>query len=151
VVPAADETARGLARLVFAAAGIVVFTGTVVTASGPHAGDEQAARLDFVVADVARIHGIAVWLLIALTLVLVRFARRSPPLRRAASILLVVIAAQAAVGYTQYFTGVPAALVAVHIVGAISVWWAATHVLLAVKAPQPLVRSARAHDLTSTG
>ena len=61
------------------------------------------------------------------------------------------IAAQAAVGYTQYFTGVPAALVAVHIVGAISVWWAATHVLLAVKAPQALVRSDGAHDLTRTG
>src|SRR5258705_32159 len=83
----------------------VVFRGPVVTADGPNAGDEQAARLDLVVADVAGIHGIAVWLLAALTVALVRVARHSPPMRRAASILLVVLAAQAAVGYTQYFTG----------------------------------------------
>lgn len=151
VVPAGDDTVRGVARLVFAAAAIVVFTGTVVTASGPHAGDEQAARLDLVVSDVARVHGIAVWLLIAITLGLLRVARHTPAVRRAASILVVVLAAQAAVGYTQYFNGVPAALVAVHIVGAISVWWGATHVVLSVKTANPLVPSDGARTLARSG
>jgi len=31
---------------------------------------------------------------------------------------------QGAIGYAQYFTGVPVALVAVHIVGATALWFA---------------------------
>ena len=142
-VPVGDELVRGLVRLTFAAAALVLFLGTVVTAAGPHAGDEQAARLNLVIGDVARVHAIAVWLLLALTLALLRAARTVPVVRRAASILLWVLVAQGAVGYTQYFTGVPAALVGVHVAGAIAVWWAATHVLLSVHAVVPLADDAR--------
>lgn len=148
-VPAADDTVRALTRLVFAASALVIFLGTVVTAAGPHAGDEQAARLNLVIGEVARIHAVAVWILLALTLVLARAARRAPRVRRATTILLAVLVAQGVVGYAQYFTGVPAALVAVHVVGAIAVWWAATHVLLSVHAPLPLAADAR--SLASTG
>jgi cytochrome c oxidase assembly protein subunit 15 len=42
--------------------------------------------------------------------------------QRRARIVLVVIAAQAAIGYTQYFTRVPAALVAMHLAGATVLW-----------------------------
>ena len=147
--PAGDELTRGLARLVFAASALVIFLGTVVTASGPHAGDEQAARLDFVIGDVARIHAIAVWMLLALTIALLRAARNVPSVRRASVMLLVVSVAQGAVGYTQYFTGVPAALVGVHVAGAIAVWWAATHLLLSLEVVVPLPDDAR--TLASTG
>ena len=148
-VPAADDTVRGLTRVVFAAAALAIFLGTVVTAAGPHAGDEQAARLNLVIGEVARIHAISVWVLLALTLVLARAARGAPRVRRATTILLAVLVAQGVVGYTQYFTGVPAVLVGVHIVGAIAVWWSATHVLLSVHAPVPLEADAR--SLASTG
>jgi cytochrome c oxidase assembly protein subunit 15 len=141
--PVGDELVRGLARLVFAAAALVIFLGTVVTAAGPHAGDEQAARLDLLIGDVARLHAIAVWVLLALTLGLLRAARRVPVVRRATTFLLVVLVAQGAVGYTQYFTGVPAVLVGVHVAGAIAVWWAATHLLLSVNALVPLDSDAR--------
>jgi cytochrome c oxidase assembly protein subunit 15 len=116
---------RTLVRLIVVSASIVVFTGTVVTASGPHAGDSQAARLDFSIHDVARIHGVAVVLLLGLVL----FSRRvatAGAVRRGLDVLLVVLLAQGAVGYTQYFTGVPALLVGVHLAGAVSVWIAAT-------------------------
>jgi cytochrome c oxidase assembly protein subunit 15 len=127
-----------LARLVVAAAGLVVFTGTVVTASGPHAGDDQAARLAFAVRDVARVHSVTVLVLVALTLVFVRAAsaERAPePVPRAARRLVVVLVAQAAVGYAQYFTGVPALLVGVHVGGALLVWVSAVRLVLATSAP----------------
>jgi cytochrome c oxidase assembly protein subunit 15 len=114
-----------MVRLLFVAAGLVVLTGTVVTASGPHAGDDQAARLNLVISDVARIHSIAVLILLTMVLLTLRWlwVEGAPSVvRDAAQVLLVVLVGQAAVGYTQYFTGVPAVLVGVHIVGALGVW-----------------------------
>ena len=132
-VPVVSEHVRSLIRLLFGAAALVVLTGTVVTASGPHAGDDQAQRLDFVVRDVARVHSGAVLVLLALLLVVLRWLwnERAPaPVRDAAAVLLVAVVAQGAVGYTQYFTGVPALLVGVHIVGALAVWIAVTRLQL---------------------
>lgn len=128
-----------LAGLVVAAAGLVVFTGTVVTAAGPHAGDSQAARLDLQISGVARVHGLSVIVLLALTVVLRKVVGvdGAADARRAVDTLLVVVAAQAAVGYTQYFTGVPVVLVAVHICGALAVWISAVRLPLALRAPAP--------------
>jgi cytochrome c oxidase assembly protein subunit 15 len=129
-----------LARTLFVTGALVVFTGTVVTASGPHAGDVQAARLGLDVPDVARVHGIWVVILVVQTIALaVGLARQSAPrsVQRAVRLLLGVLVAQAAVGYTQYFTGVPALLVGVHILGAILVWVAVVHVNLAISGPAP--------------
>lgn len=129
VRPVVTDRVRSILRVVFVAAGIVVLTGTVVTASGPHAGDEQAERLDLVVSDVARIHAVAVWILLALVLVTLRWvwSDRSPEAVRHAGIhLLAAIVVQGAIGYTQYFNGVPALLVGLHIVGALAVWITAT-------------------------
>lgn len=124
-----SDRVRAMLRLVFVAAGIVVLTGTVVTASGPHAGDEQAERLDLVVSDVARVHAVAVWILLAVVLVTLRWiwSDRSPKVvRDAGTHLLGAIVVQGAIGYTQYFSGVPALLVGLHIVGALAVWITAT-------------------------
>jgi cytochrome c oxidase assembly protein subunit 15 len=127
-----------LSRLLFAAAALVVFTGTVVTAAGPHAGDESARRLDLAVADAARVHGGSVVLLLCLTATCLWLAHRD---RAAAAFsdalrtLLAVLVAQAAVGYVQYFTGVPALLVGVHILGAASVWVAVVRVVLVTHGP----------------
>ncbi len=138
VTPRVEPSLLALARLVFAAGALVVFTGTIVTASGPHAGDSQAARLDFFLPDVARLHGASVVVLAALALALAWGLRRThapPAVQRSARVLLVVLAAQAAVGYTQYFTGVPALLVGVHVLGAVVVWTAVVSLNLAVSAP----------------
>ncbi len=53
--------------------------------------------------------------------------------RRDADILLVVLIAQAAVGYAQYFTGVPVVLVGIHILGAVCVWIAALRFALGLQ------------------
>ncbi len=127
-----------LGRLEVAAAGLVIFLGTVVTSSGPHGGDEHAERLPFVLTDVARLHGIAVTLFLVVTLVALwrlRAAGVSPDLFRRGEILLVVLVAQGALGYLQYFTGVPVVLVGFHIAGAAAVWVAVLRFHLAFSVP----------------
>ncbi|MGE0877554.1 MAG: heme A synthase [Acidimicrobiia bacterium] len=125
------------ANLLVAAASVVLFTGTVVTGSGPHGGDPDVKRFDIAVPEVARVHGLAVWLLLALTLGTLWLARRndvapSAPFQRALRLLVYVIVGQGAIGYTQYFTGVPAGLVLLHVAGSVTVWLAVLNVRLAI-------------------
>jgi cytochrome c oxidase assembly protein subunit 15 len=122
-----------LGRLVLAATILAILLGTVVTGTGPHGGDEDVDRLPFFLPDVARLHGISVMLLLVLVLVTLWRLRNDgapPALQRRGEGLLAVLVAQAAVGYTQYFTGVPVLLVGVHIAGATAVWVATIHFLL---------------------
>jgi cytochrome c oxidase assembly protein subunit 15 len=129
----AVPTFRRAADWLMVAAGLALVTGTIVTGSGPHAGDGEADRLPFIVGDVARLHGIAVMLFIGLTLAMSWMARRgdaAASVERRLRALLVVMVLQAAVGYTQYFTGVPAFLVGIHVFGAASVWIAVLRVRL---------------------
>lgn len=138
VPPVIGSTLVTLTRAIFVAGALVVFTGTIVTASGPHAGDSQAARFAFDLPDVARLHGLWVILVVALSVTLaVQCARQAAPtaLQRASRVLVGVLLAQAAVGYTQYFTGVPVVLVGVHILGAILVWVAVIHLNVVVADP----------------
>ena len=131
--PAVGGDVRNMGRLALIAAGVAVFLGTVVTGSGPHGGDPDVERLPFAVPDVARLHGISVVLFIVVTLVTlwrVRTAGAPPSLVRSGEVLVAVSAAQAGVGYAQYFTGVPVLLVGIHIAGAALVWAAAVRFLL---------------------
>jgi heme a synthase len=125
-------------RALVGAAAAVVVTGTLVTGSGPHAGDERADRLDLVVGDVVRVHGAAMVVFLALTVVAVRLAQRGdadPRVTQRLNTLLVVLVAQAAIGYWQYFTGVPALLVGFHVFGAACVWIAVLRAWLALRPP----------------
>ncbi|HVN50674.1 MAG TPA: COX15/CtaA family protein [Acidimicrobiales bacterium] len=116
---------RDLGRALVGVAAVVLLTGTIVTGTGPHAGDQHVKRLPFLLEDVARIHSLCVWVFLALTVVtLVTLARTDAPravLRRATE-LCALIVAQGAIGYAQYFLGVPAGLVLLHIAGALAVW-----------------------------
>lgn len=119
---------RRLGSGLVAWAAVAIGLGTVVTGAGPHAGShegELVERLPLDVRDVVQLHGIAVMVLLGFTLVVLWRARteRAPAdVQRHGATLLVVMVAQAAVGYTQYFTDVPATLVAVHIAGATATW-----------------------------
>jgi cytochrome c oxidase assembly protein subunit 15 len=138
VVPAVATEVRSMGRVLVVACSIVLFTGTIVTGAGPHGGDEDVRRLDFSVTDVARVHGIAENLLLIAVLVTMWMLTRSgapASVRRNATVLLVVLCGQAAVGYVQYFSGVPVVLVAVHILGAVSVWVATLQFVLGLRAP----------------
>ncbi len=144
--PVATPEIRLLTKTLVGAVGLVLVTGTVVTGSGPHGGDEDVQRLDFFVPDVVRIHAIAVWLLLAGTLWTIALVRRggaSPDVERALWTLVAAEVAQGAVGYTQYFTGVPELLVAIHILGSMAVLIAAVLVLLRTTIIEPSSKPAR--------
>lgn len=121
-VPAALRALTGLIGLNLSA---VLVTGTLVTAAGPHAGDRSPTRtvprLKVEVDTLVHAHSS---LLIAYLALLVGLgfgllAVRAPrPVLRRLAVLLALVVAQAGVGTAQYFTGVPAALVAVHVAGA---------------------------------
>jgi heme a synthase len=130
-----------LSRLVLALvvlAAVVILTGTVVTGSGPHAGDEEAKRLPFTVEASARVHGVAMIAFLTTTLAAlwrVRSERAPAEVARSAEALLGILVLQAAVGYTQYFTEIPPLLVGLHVLGATIVWIAVVQLLLRVSAP----------------
>lgn len=114
-------------RMVMGSSSIALVTGTVVTASGPHAGDENAVRLGFALTSVARVHSVSVLVTIALIIFLAVRAKQlqsDAGTSDAIQALLFAAVFQGAIGYAQYFTGVPVALVAVHIVGATALWFA---------------------------
>jgi heme a synthase len=101
----------------------VLVLGTVVTGAGPHSGDKNAAdRMHFDPATVSQLHADVVFLLVGLTVALLvaLYAVDSPGrVRRAARDLLVVQLAQGVVGFVQYFTDLPIALVLLHMLGAV--------------------------------
>jgi cytochrome c oxidase assembly protein subunit 15 len=103
----------------------VLVAGTLVTAAGPHAGDTSprrtVPRLRIEITTLVHAHSS---LLIAYLALLVGLgfgllAVHAPrPVLLRLGVLLVAVFGQAAVGTVQFFTGVPAALVAVHVAGA---------------------------------
>jgi cytochrome c oxidase assembly protein subunit 15 len=130
-----DRRLRRLVLLLGPALLLAVVAGTVVTATGPHGGDEEAPRLGFEIETVTRIHSLAVLVFLGLLLVVLHrlgVGGRPDVLRRGRE-LLAVSAAQAVVGWTQYFTGVPALLVGLHIAGATVVWVALCRLVLACR------------------
>ncbi|WP_254126766.1 hypothetical protein [Aquihabitans sp. G128] len=95
-------------------------------------------RLPIAVHDAARIHGIAMMAFLAAAIwVLVQLRRHhaGTALVSAGTGLLTVLVLQGAIGYTQYFTGVPPLLVALHVLGASLVWVAVLNLALQMRAP----------------
>ncbi len=130
------DYSRGSARLiiprtllklhyaVLAVLALVIAAGTATTGAGPHAGDasgqQVAKRMPIALRDMAELHSSLVLLLIGLTIGLVvglHVTDVPERVRRSGRILLLVMVSQAAVGYTQYFTHLPALLVEVHLLG----------------------------------
>ena len=103
----------------------VLVAGTLVTAAGPHAGDTSpyrtVPRLRIEITTLVHAHSSLLvaylGLLVGLGFGLLAVHAPRPVLRRL-GVLLVAVCGQAAVGTTQFFTGVPAALVAAHVAGA---------------------------------
>ena len=110
----------------------VIVLGTLVTGSGPHAGDEDARRFGFDIRTVAWIHAEAVIALMGLTLALYVAARAIPAPRRKIIVFTIIALAQGAIGYVQYFMGIPEIIVALHLLGATLVWIAAWRVRMSI-------------------
>lgn len=138
-----------LATLNSAVGWVVLYVGTVVTGSGPHAGDAEARRNGLDPLQISQVHADVVLLFVGLTLGLV-FAlpavHASAEAIRASRVLLLVEVGQGAIGFVQYFTDLPVVLVGFHMLGAALITASMTWLLLAVR-EQP----ARVTDLSATG
>ena len=116
----------------------MLYVGTVVTGSGPHAGDVDTERNGLDPLQVSQLHADLVFLFVGLTLGLLftlLAAGASPPARRAVAVLLGVEVAQGTIGFVQYFTDLPVVLVGFHMLGAALISACVTWVLLRVRHP----------------
>ena len=129
---AAAGGVRSLAWLVFAAGWAVLYVGTVVTGSGPHAGDLDSPRNGLDPVHVSQLHADVVFLFVGLTVGMVYAAPRAA--RRPVLVLLGVQLAQSLVGFVQFFTDLPIVLVGIHLLGAALVSAAMSWVVLRVHA-----------------
>lgn len=149
-----DPLTERVVWLHFALSCLAIFTGTIVTGAGPHAGDETATRLDVQIPTVARVHGVTVMATIAIAVFLAWRSMHHTQVRRAlrpsVTRWIAIGAAQAAIGYIQYFTDVPAVLVGFHVAGATAVMWASTTVLLDTRRASRTVGSPLRTELVRT-
>ncbi|MGY2703415.1 COX15/CtaA family protein [Nocardioides sp. HB32] len=136
----------GLAWATFVSAWAVLYVGTVVTGSGPHAGDAHSARNGLSPLQMSQLHADLVFLFVGLTLGLlfaVLAGGYPRATRNAVVLLLVVEVAQGAVGFVQYFTDLPVVLVGFHMLGAALVSATVTWALIQVREPQAARQPAR--------
>jgi cytochrome c oxidase assembly protein subunit 15 len=127
-----DQMTRNLSLAHIYLTFFVIVLGTLVTGSGPHAGDEEARRFGFDIRTVAWIHAEAVIALFGLTLALYVAVRANPLHRRKIIVFTIISLAQGAIGYIQYFMGIPEIIVALHLLGATLVWIAAWRIRMAI-------------------
>jgi cytochrome c oxidase assembly protein subunit 15 len=103
----------------------VLVAGTLVTGAGPHAGDKSVEqpvpRLQVEITTLVHVHSslLVAYLSLVVVLGFALLAVHAPrPIMLRLGVLFALVCAQGLVGTVQFFTGVPAALVAVHVAGA---------------------------------
>jgi cytochrome c oxidase assembly protein subunit 15 len=133
--PVAHGILPTLAWTTYAVTWVVLYAGTVVTGSGPHAGDAKAPRNGLDPLQVSQFHADLVFLLIGLTVGLWFALRATGGDVRPVTALAGVEALQAVVGFVQYFTDLPIAVVMLHMLGAGLVVAAASWLLVSVVQP----------------
>lgn len=132
---------RWLSAALLAVTGLMLAAGTVVTGTGPLAGAASVPRYRLPLEGVTQFHADIGWLLGGLTLAMVvglRFAEAPPDAVRFGWLLLGMIGLQGAIGYAQYFSGLPAGLVWVHEIGATAIWIIALRLFFSLRIRVPL-------------
>jgi heme a synthase len=133
--PSAGQKARRSipimkAHLVLTA--IVIVVGTVVTGSGPHAGDSAAPRFHIKIQTIAWIHAYCVMALILLTIAIIFRLRENQEIKKRTVIFFFVAMAQGGIGFIQFHQGFPELLVGAHLLGVTLVWIGAWRMHLSV-------------------
>ncbi|QEO10067.1 COX15/CtaA family protein [Protaetiibacter larvae] len=147
--PRPSIASRSLAWALVIAAAALILAGTLVTGSGPHAGDSsEVPRMGFDWTVVVWVHGLVAVLVLALATALAFRLRAEEGGRlalRRVGIFLLVLLVQLAVGATQSLIGLPEVLVIAHVVLAALVWVGALRVLLDTDPRLWAVRDSTAH------
>ena len=111
---------------------LVIVIGTLVTGSGPHAGDISAPRLNFDVRVIAWLHADIVIALLGISLAYFISATTPQATKRLLKFFFLAALLQGSIGYIQYFLGLPEVIVAAHMLGSTLVWICAWKVWLSV-------------------
>ncbi|MER5872435.1 COX15/CtaA family protein [Streptomyces sp. NPDC002044] len=135
--PRVPGPVRKLSWALIATTLVLIAAGTVVTGSGPHAGDSSdIKRMPFDWSATAHVHAVAAWAVCALAVAMwlvLRVVDAPSDTRARARDLLVVLLAQGAIGYVQFLTQLPEVLVAAHMLGSCLVWIAVLRVALSLR------------------
>jgi cytochrome c oxidase assembly protein subunit 15 len=111
---------------------VVIVIGTLVTGSGPHAGDLDAPRLKLDERAITWLHADAVIALLGVSLALLVLSEISPETKRRVKIFFGITLLQGLIGYIQYVLGLPEFLVIVHVLGSTLVWIASWKIWLSI-------------------
>jgi heme a synthase len=111
---------------------VVIVIGTLVTGSGPHAGDLDAPRLKLDERAISWLHADAVIALLGVSLALLVLSEISPETKRRVKIFFAVTLMQGLIGYIQYVTGLAELLVIIHVLGSTLVWIASWRIWLSI-------------------
>ena len=111
---------------------LVIVIGTLVTGSGPHAGDLDVPRLNLDERAISWLHADAVIALLGVSLALLVLSEISPETKRRVKIFFAVTLVQGLIGYLQYVLGLPELLVIVHVLGSTLVWIASWRIWLSI-------------------
>ena len=114
-------------RVTFVLMWLAIWLGTLVTGSGPHAGDENAPRNGLDAMLLTGLHSGTVYATVAASAICFVLLRS-----RAAVLLLLVEVVQGGIGVAQYQLGLPIWLVALHVLGASLAIATATNLMLSV-------------------
>lgn len=127
-----ETKVKVLAQLQVLLSFIVILIGTLVTGSGPHAGDWKAPRLKLDERAITWLHADAVIALLGISLALLVLSEISPETKRRVKIFFAITLTQGLVGYIQYVLGLPELLVTVHVLGSTLVWIATWRIWLSI-------------------
>ncbi|GHE77327.1 MULTISPECIES: COX15/CtaA family protein [Streptomyces] len=135
--PLVGPAVRQLVWFLVVASVLLIAVGTVVTGAGPHAGDSSdVKRMPLDWETVSKLHAVLAWIVVTLTFALwfVLKAVDAPkgPSARTRE-LFVILLAQGVIGYVQYFTNLPEALVGAHMLGSALIWVGVLRVLLSLR------------------
>jgi heme A synthase len=132
---------RLLSAALVAVTAVMLAAGTVVTGTGPLAGNAAAPRYKLPLEGVTQLHADIGWLMTGLAVALVlglRVSGAPPRAMRAAWIMIASLGLQGLIGYVQYFNHLPAGLVWVHVTGAVLVWIAVLSLFFALRDRGPV-------------
>ncbi|GAA3910180.1 COX15/CtaA family protein [Streptomyces gulbargensis] len=135
--PRVPGPVRKLSWAITGVSALLIVLGTGVTGSGKHAGDSsEVPRMPWDWTAAAHVHAIAAWVVCALAVAMwlvLRVVDAPDDTRARARDLLLVLLAQGAIGYVQYFTGVPELLVGLHMLGSSLMWIAVLRLALSLR------------------
>jgi len=149
--PVVRRDLRLLSAALVAVTAVMLAAGTVVTGTGPLAGNAAAPRYKLPLEGVTQLHADIGWLMTGLAVALVlglRVSGAPPRAMRAAWIMIASLGLQGLIGYVQYFNHLPAGLVWVHVTGAVLVWIAVLSLFFALRDRGP-VNTARTGPLAT--